>query len=118
MTKLLPIVIGLIHLALVICLAISIATSSDLVAVNGWLLFLPIDFPISLGIFPIEYLVQSFELDILISKASPYNVLSDISNFWVPILYFGIIGSLWWFYIAKIVTSFIGKKLKLNISDT
>jgi hypothetical protein len=55
-----------------------------------WILFLALDFPVSLGVIPVSGLVPR-------SEAGP---LSDVSNFWWPLAYHGVVGTWWWYVVG------------------
>jgi hypothetical protein len=55
-----------------------------------WMLFLALDFPVSLGVLPVAWLVPP-------SGGGP---LSDFSNFWWPLAYHGIVGTAWWYIVG------------------
>jgi len=116
MIQKISITFGALHLGFVIFMAYVIATSSDPVAVNAWLLFIPLDFPISLGMFPISYVFDGNWLLSSIDANGNYNIFRDINNFWVPAIYTGVVGTIWWFYIPillnKIMLGIKGKKTK------
>ncbi len=109
-----PIIFGLSHLCFVIVLAFSIATSSDPVAVNAWLVVLPLDFPVSLGLYHISDYFDG--TSILSSKDSlgNYSVIRDLNNFWVPAFYSGILGSYWWYSLPKIFVWLKSRIFKLS----
>lgn len=107
MERMFSIVLASSHLLFVVFIAVVIATSTDPVAVNAWLLFIPIDFPISMGLFPIGHV---FNGDLLISAVNTegqYSIFRDIDNFWLQALYFGIFGTLQWYCIPVLLSKFI-----------
>lgn len=54
-----------------------------------WLIFILMDFPISLGYLAAE-------------------VLTDLSrHMWFNFLYFGVLGTVWWFYVPRLIHKFI-----------
>ena len=55
-----------------------------------WTIFLALDFPVSLGVIPVNWLVPP-------SGAGP---LHDLTNFWWPLLYHGVIGTGWWYIVG------------------
>ena len=55
-----------------------------------WTLFLALDFPVSLGVFPVTWLVP----------ASQRGPLHDLSNFWWPLAYHGVVGTWWWYVVG------------------
>ena len=81
---------ALLHLVL---LGVTVALILD----NGegswtqyWFIFLALDFPVSLGVIPVAWLVPQ----------SPEGPLSDLSNFWWPLAYHSIVGSGWWYIVG------------------
>jgi len=62
-----------------------------------WFIFLALDFPVSLGVIPVAWLVPQ----------SPEGPLSDLSNFWWPLAYHGVVGTGWWYIVGWA----IGRKL-------
>ncbi|QYJ78264.1 hypothetical protein [Shewanella acanthi] len=107
MIKKIAITFGVLHLSFVIFMAYVIATSSDPVAVNAWLLFIPLDFPISLGMFPVSYIFDGNWLLSSIDENGNYNIFRDINNFWVPAIYTGIVGTAWWYYLPILFHKFV-----------
>jgi hypothetical protein len=55
-----------------------------------WMLFLALDFPVSLGVMPVTWLVPP-------SGGGP---LSDFTNFWWPLAFHGIVGTAWWYVVG------------------
>lgn len=90
-------VIGaVLHLVILAHTLWLILGTSDPKWTGYWMIFLALDFPLSLGSMPVTWLVPP----------SPAGPLSDISNFWWPAIYNGVVGTVWWY----IVGSFIQKK--------
>ena len=55
-----------------------------------WMIFLALDFPVSLGVMPVTWLVPG-------AVSGP---LQDPTNFWWPLVYHGVIGSAWWYIVG------------------
>ena len=55
-----------------------------------WMLFLALDFPVSLGVLPVSWLVPP-------TGAGP---LSDFANFWWPLTFHGVVGTAWWYVVG------------------
>jgi hypothetical protein len=55
-----------------------------------WLMFLALDFPVSLGVLPVTW----------IAPPAPGGPLSDLTNFWWPLLYHGVVGTGWWYIVG------------------
>lgn len=104
MSKIFSIALASLHLAFVIFMAATIATSTDPVAVNAWLLFLPLDFPASMGLLPLSYYVDGDFFIRSIDEFGNYSIYRDIDNFWIPAVYFGVFGSMQWYYIPKFIS--------------
>ena len=94
-----PLIAAVIHCGLVIAAAIGILVSSEPDWPMVWIGFMVIDFPISLlyaamnGLAPI---VPS-----RIHLVASYSPLNDVWNFLSPTLFFGLVGSVWWFLLAR-----------------
>ena len=118
MIKTISYIFGFSHLCFVIFIAYVIAKSTDPVAVNAWLFFIPLDFPISLGWIISGYIFDGNWILSSIDDSGNYNIFRDINNYWLPAIYAGVFGSLWWFYIPillKKVILFLKDKIsKLN----
>ena len=69
-----------------------------------WVIFLALDFPVSLASVPLVW----------ISQPSPAGPLSDFTNFWWPLGIHGVLGTLWWY----IVGMSIGQRLTRFRSGT
>ena len=52
--------------------------------------FLALDFPVSLGVFPVTWLVPP----------AGGGALRDLTNFWWPLLYHGLVGTGWWYIVG------------------
>jgi hypothetical protein len=55
-----------------------------------WVIFLALDFPVSLGVFPVTWLVPP----------ASGGALRDLTNFWWPLLYHGLVGTGWWYIVG------------------
>lgn len=55
-----------------------------------WVIFLALDFPVSLASLPLVW----------ISQPSPSGPLSDFINFWWPLCVHGVLGTLWWYIVG------------------
>ena len=55
-----------------------------------WVIFLALDFPVSLASVPLVW----------ISQPSPAGPLSDFTNFWWPLAIHGVLGTLWWYIVG------------------
>jgi len=64
-----------------------------------WFIFLALDFPVSLGVIPVAWLVPQ----------SPDGPLSDLSNFWWPLAYHAIVGGGWWYIVGWAIARKFGR---------
>jgi hypothetical protein len=55
-----------------------------------WMIFLALDFPVSLGVLPVVWL----------APPSPSGPLRDLTNFWWPLLFHGVAGTVWWYIVG------------------
>jgi hypothetical protein len=69
-----------------------------------WMLFLALDFPVSLGVLPVNWLAPP-------SGGGP---LSDLTNFWWPLAYHGIVGTAWWYIVGLAIE----RRLRRRPPDT
>lgn len=81
---------GLLHLLLLGNTVRLILTSDGSPWTQHWVIFLALDFPVSLGVMPVTWLVPA-------SAAGP---LRDLSNFWWPGAYHGVVGTVWWYIVG------------------
>lgn len=58
-----------------------------------WVIFLALDFPVSLGVMPVTWLVPP----------APLGPLSDLTNFWWPLCYHALVGTVWWYIVGAYV---------------
>jgi len=80
---------ALLHLVLLaFTVALILGSSGDWT--QHWFIFLALDFPVSLGVIPVAWLVPQ----------APEGPLSDLSNFWWPLAYHGLVGSGWWYIVG------------------
>jgi len=57
---------------------------------SHWVLFLALDFPVSLGVMPVAWL----------APADASGPLHDFSNFWWPLAYHVVVGTWWWYVVG------------------
>ncbi|KKR20067.1 MAG: hypothetical protein UT48_C0023G0009 [Parcubacteria group bacterium GW2011_GWE2_39_37] len=84
-----------------------------------WMLFPFIDFPFSLiGVVLIGFISQFFDsINIHGINLLPYP-LSDINNFILPFIMFGIFGTIWYFYLPQIISVHIANRGKqITVTD-
>ena len=81
---------ALLHLAILGLIAALILTTRRGDWRSWWTLMLALDFPVSLGVFPVTWLVP----------AAHRGPLHDLSNFWWPLAYHGVVGTWWWYVVG------------------
>ena len=81
---------ALLHLAILGYTVALILGSADPYWSRYWFIFLALDFPVSLGVIPVTWLVPP-------AGGGP---LRDLTNFWWPLLYHGIVGTGWWYIVG------------------
>jgi len=86
-----------IHICIVVAFAawIYIANNFDGESPMYWLLLMFIDFPVSLLLGPLSFVVSSFpDISWLPGLAG------DWDNFLYPLVFFAIIGTIWWYCVG------------------
>lgn len=98
------IILGLGHLCFVIFFVCVILASKDPSIINAWFLFLALDFPASLGFISLSYYLDGTLFLNEKDASGTYQLVRDINNFWLPALYFGTVGSYWWYLLPKLLS--------------
>jgi hypothetical protein len=98
---------ALLHLALIGLTVALILTTHEGDWRSWWTLFLALDFPVSLGVLPVTWLVP----------ASAQGTLSDWSNFWWPLAYHGSVGTWWWYVVGWAIARKIAHALHSEPDD-
>lgn len=88
-----------VHLLLLAVTVTLILGSGDGPWAQHWFIFLALDFPVSLGVIPVAWVVPE----------SPAGPLSDLSNFWWPLAYHAIVGSGWWYIVGWALARRLGR---------
>jgi hypothetical protein len=95
----LPWLVAGIHLGVVLLTAVGILVGSEPDWPMAWIGFLVLDFPISLVFAGVNSLSSVTPSQVhLVGGDSPVN---DVWNFIVPVLFFSMIGSAWWFLLGS-----------------
>jgi len=81
---------ALLHLILLGTTVALILGATDAHWTRYWFIFLALDFPVSLGVIPVNWLAPP-------AAGGP---LHDLTNFWWPLLYHGIVGTGWWYIVG------------------
>jgi hypothetical protein len=83
-------IMAVIHVALLALTVALIVVGSEPEWPMYWTIFLALDFPVSLAVVPLAWLVPP----------SPAGPLSDFANFWWPLAVHGVIGTAWWYVVG------------------
>ncbi len=104
-----PRIVAAIHIIAVLISALTmVGLTPDALYQAVWFPLAVIDFPVSLLIIGIWALPVTTTIHKSMMVFSfPW---SDFSNFWVPLFVFGIFGTLWWFYITKLILRVIQRR--------
>lgn len=98
---------ALFHIALVIYVVTFILNGVERDWPLYWLLFLLLDFPVCLIEVGVNCLIfDSYEqtwIPTRLDLVESYSPLNDVVNFWMPLLIYGVIGTVWWFIIPRII---------------
>jgi hypothetical protein len=81
---------ALLHLAILALIVALILGTREGDWRAHWTLMLALDFPVSLGVLPVTWLVPAGER----------GALHDLSNFWWPLAYHGVVGTWWWYVVG------------------
>lgn len=92
---------AVLHLAILGCTVALILSGREPNWPGYWIAFLALDFPVSLGVMPVTWLVPA-------SSSGP---LRDISNFWWPLVYHGVLGTAWWYIVGRTIGTRIARAL-------
>lgn len=99
---------ALLHLVLLAGGVIVILSSTKVDWTPYWYIFLALDFPVSIGVVPVSWLVP----------ASDKGPLSDFSNFWWPLAYHGVVGTAWWYIVGWTIARKIARRIQTQNSET
>jgi len=93
---------AMVHFVAVLATALTLVGSKpDALYQAVWFPWVVIDFPVPLIIFGIWALPVTATIHrSMLVLSFPW---SDFSNFWVPLFVFGILGTLWWFYVVGLI---------------
>lgn len=91
-TKLIGIVLAIVHLLAFLAFVIYLHQSGEGQAILLWALWLPVDFPISLTV------LAGFEL------LPPDDSIGSALRRALPYLVHGIFGTLWWYFLPFLIT--------------
>lgn len=99
-----------LHLIFVIWFSWAIAVAPDSEASMAWVLFMFLDFPIIFGIEPCGALLHLIGAPKYIEWFEVSGQLRDVYSFWLPAIYTGIFGSIWWYILPVLVGKLFGRK--------
>jgi hypothetical protein len=86
---------AILHIVILAVTVASILTAQAASWTSYWLIFLALDFPLSLGVLPLAWMFPP-------ASAGP---LSDFPNFWWPLAYHGLLGTLWWYIVGSAIAA-------------
>lgn len=86
----LGLVAALLHLGILGYAVELMLSRADAGWAGYWMIFLALDFPVSLGVIPVNW----------IAPPAPGGPLHDLANFWWPLAYHGLIGTGWWYIVG------------------
>jgi hypothetical protein len=102
---------GLLHLTILALIVALILTTSRGDWRSWWTLMLALDFPVSLGVLPVTWLVPPADA----------GALHDLSNFWWPLAYHGVVGTWWWYVVgwaaAHRIAGWVRSRLDRQMGD-
>ena len=99
-------ILGLLHLWLVTFIVINILNGKEPDWPMYWLILIPFDLPALLLSMLTGWASKPIFTAIAMnfSDASP---LSDPVNFWMPLFYFGVLGTLMWYFIPVFIVKML-----------
>lgn len=105
MLKKLGAICALVHLISVVLVGYIMATSTDPHASTLWLHYFIVDYPIAIGLWPLSFVVVGHGWTL--NAATQGSILNSIGNFWMPALYLGIVGTIWWYFLPRLIGKLI-----------
>jgi hypothetical protein len=102
-------VAGIVHFGIFsCCLLIAISTSPDALSEAIWFILFWPDLPVS-ALFILTFVLLPsnviFVVDRFIGNIFPTYPFNNFWHFWYLIIIYGILGTVWWFYLPKLVIS-------------
>jgi len=82
-----------IHIAIVVYTLAQIFAAGAADWTFYWRIFLALDFPVSLAVVPLTW----------ISPPVAGGPLHDFANFWWPLFVHGVLGTLWWYIVGRMI---------------
>lgn len=105
-SKKIGISLGTLHFSLVIFIIFHILSGKEPDWPIYWLLLIPFDLPLLLLQELTNWVVEPI-FNILASSFIDTSPLSDSNNFWIPLFYYGLLGTFMWYFIPTIITKVI-----------
>ncbi len=107
-SKKIGIILGILHLSLVIFIISNILSGKEPDWPMYWLLLIPFDLPVLLLQYMTHWMIEPI-FSLLSSKFTDTSPLSSSGNFWIPLFYFGLLGTVMWYFIPTVITKVINK---------
>jgi hypothetical protein len=95
------VVMAMLHVAILAATVVQILAIPDASWTSYWLIFLALDFPLSLGVVPLAWMFP----------AASDGPLGDFPNFWWPLAYHGLLGTLWWYIVGSAIAASLSRWL-------
>lgn len=100
------ILLAALHLALVAYVVSLLLRAGEPDWPMYWLIFFFLDFPVTLLYVGAGLLVDVFQIPRVLPLPGP-SAVGDVLNFILPIFFYGIFGTLWYFYLPSLVSRVI-----------
>jgi hypothetical protein len=107
-SKTIGMILGTLHLSLVIFLVSSILSGIEPDWPMYWLLLIPFDLPILLLQYLTSWIIEPI-FSMLASNFADSSPLSSSVNFWMPLFYFGLLGTVMWYFIPTVIIKVMNK---------
>ena len=91
-----------IHIAIIVYTLAQIFAAGAADWTFYWRILLALDFPVSLAVVPLTW----------ISPPTAGGPLHDFANFWWPLAVHGVIGTLWWYIVGRMIGERVRRRLK------
>jgi hypothetical protein len=96
----LAVILAAVHLGLVVLVVAGILAGNEPDWPMAWILFLVVDFPVSLIWFALNQSLLGVVPSHLHLVSPSHSPLNDVWNFLVPLGFTGLVGTAWWFFVG------------------